>query len=29
LYLQETFSFLMLTAEAAIALAAPVRSKKK
>jgi uncharacterized linocin/CFP29 family protein len=29
LYLQETFSFLMLTAEAAIALAPPVRSKKK
>ncbi len=29
LYLQETFTFLMLTAEAAIALAPPVRSKKK
>jgi uncharacterized linocin/CFP29 family protein len=29
LYLQETFSFLMLTAEAAIALAPPVKSKKK
>ncbi len=29
LYLQETFSFMMLTAEAAIALAPPVKSKKK
>ncbi len=29
LYLQETFSFLMLTAEAAIALASPVKSRKK
>src|SRR5271169_6173549 len=28
LYLQETFTFLMLTAEAAIALAPPVKSKK-
>jgi uncharacterized linocin/CFP29 family protein len=29
LYLQETFSFLMLTTEAAIALASPVKSRKK
>jgi uncharacterized linocin/CFP29 family protein len=29
LYLQETFSFLMLTAEAAIALASPGKSRKK
>ncbi len=29
LYLQETFTFLMLTAEAAIALAPPVKSKKR
>ena len=28
LYLQETFTFLMLTAEAAIALAPPVKTKK-
>ena len=28
LYLQETFTFLMLTAEAAVALAPPVKSKK-
>ena len=28
LYLQETFSFLMLTAEAAVALASPVKRKK-